>query len=536
MFKFIAAIFCLISCAQTFADVVITPYGNQLIYTVTVDGLIPVRKTIAKQQFVDIGLKGISPQYRGIVYRPGQPALPVVRFYVEGDIDINLSENPETFGLPTGFQNLPVVPNQLPLVKLPSARETFSFDQKFYSTDAFFPAAPFYVENAGMYRGRQRKLVTIFPLAYNPAQTRFKFRPRFVIRTSRPHAEPPSQPVIALVIGAKFAQSPSLQAYAQFRQKQGFKVVAVQMGRDANSPDEIRAKLQQIYQGSKSGLQFALLVGDIEDVPARKGLFIGGPTDHYYRAIDTADYSKDINGPDISVGRFPAANEEQLQAMVAKTLRYQTLQPRQTPWLNRATWLATSDRYQVAEGTHNYAISTYTAASGYVGVFPSNPMAGGDQLYPITHRASRAQVTQVIQGGSGWLQYSGHGSTSGWEMLGPSDVKGITTDSLPFVISNSCNTGSFATPESFAETWLRHPKGAIFFWGSVDLTYWDEDDILERRQIDGMYKDRRTFGEITNFALSEFWRHYGGQGMSSYYWETYTSFGDPSVQFLLFKK
>jgi hypothetical protein len=99
------------------------------------------------------------------------------------------------------------------------------------------------------------------------------------------------------------------------------------------------------------------------------------------------------------------------------------------------------------------------------------------------------------------------------------------------VISNACITGDFREDESFAETWIRHEFGAIMFFGSMDSSYWDEDDILERRMFDGIFTlNKQNFGEITDFGLSETWRHYGGEEKSKYYRETYHMFGDPSLK------
>jgi hypothetical protein len=67
----------------------------------------------------------------------------------------------------------------------------------------------------------------------------------------------------------------------------------------------------------------------------------------------------------------------------------------------------------------------------------------------------------------------------------------------------------------------------------MDNTYWDEDDILERKMFDGMYAGgQKTFAGITHYALQEHWKHYGGAGKSKYYWETYVLFGDPALEFL----
>jgi hypothetical protein len=46
-----------------------------------------------------------------------------------------------------------------------------------------------------------------------------------------------------------------------------------------------------------------------------------------------------------------------------------------------------------------------------------------------------------------------------------------------------------------------------------------------------MTEKSQTFATITQAALADVWRYYGGSGSASYYWETYTSFGDPSMVF-----
>jgi hypothetical protein len=99
------------------------------------------------------------------------------------------------------------------------------------------------------------------------------------------------------------------------------------------------------------------------------------------------------------------------------------------------------------------------------------------------------------------------------------------------VISNSCITGNFRVKEVYAETWLRHPRGAIAFWGSMDNTYWTEDDILEKNLYKGIFTlNKRRFDDMQQYALGEFWRHFGGRGYSSYYWESYVTFGDPTLE------
>ena len=116
--------------------------------------------------------------------------------------------------------------------------------------------------------------------------------------------------------------------------------------------------------------------------------------------------------------------------------------------------------------------------------------------------------------------------------MGQAEVKSLTsaTSSLPFVISNACVTADYRVDESFAETWQRHEWGAVMYYGSMDSSYWDEDDILEKRMFDGIFLDKKSnFGDITNNAMAGVWKQYGGANRSIYYWETYHMFGDPSI-------
>jgi hypothetical protein len=180
----------------------------------------------------------------------------------------------------------------------------------------------------------------------------------------------------------------------------------------------------------------------------------------------------------------------------------------------------------------------HTGPLGYGGVFPKPNQVGGDRLYAITHKAGNQEVMSSIIKGRSIINYSGHGATTYWDAprVSQSDVGALNraSSSLPFVISNACITGNYRVAESFAETWQRQEWGAVMFWGSMDSTYWDEDDILEKRMYDGIYTDRKsTFGEITYHALAELWKAYGGANRSAYYWETYIMFGDPSIDLRL---
>lgn len=509
------------------AKVKIEKSESKTIYSFEIDGLDWEEISLNNDSFSRLNLLGVQG-YEGILSQIGAPEIPVIRLYVEGDVEVVSDDSPQIL---VQAQKPPLVPVQNPREKIPQLINVFSYDATTYTSATYYPTKQNHeIEFSGSIRGVPQYLVTLYPVSYSPKNKTYKFIKNFqVISENLSKVEDTRPETLVTIAGSKFATSPSLNAYEQHKRKLGYQVIRLQVSK-GEKPESVRSKLKSIYRANN--LRFGVIVGDQEDVPGKQSNIISGVTDHFYRAIDTDDYRRDINGPDIGVGRLSAANEEELTSIVKKIIRYDMGVFEQTNWLNEISWLATDDRWQIAEGTHNYVIQSYTHSKGYQGSFPKPNQSGGDQLYAITHRVDDATTVRTISKGRTIINYSGHGSQVSW--AGPSvsqaDVRKIqSTEALPFVISNACITGDYRIAESFAETWQRHPFGAIAFWGSMDSSYWDEDDILERRMFDGIFRHQKsTFSQITDTALGELWKHYGGQGRSAYYRETYVLFGDPS--------
>src|SRR5690606_7329310 len=101
--------------------------------------------------------------YEGIHYEPGKPQLPVVRFYVEGDVEVSVASEEKRWINKTAA---PLVPAQPSRVKLPAASVPFLKDAAAYSAKSLMPAVSYRIDDAGSIRGVERKLVTLYPLRY----------------------------------------------------------------------------------------------------------------------------------------------------------------------------------------------------------------------------------------------------------------------------------------------------------------------------------------------------------------------------------
>ncbi|MCK5884489.1 MAG: proprotein convertase P-domain-containing protein [Bacteriovoracaceae bacterium] len=535
----IVASFILVA-ASALAKVTITNDGAKKVYKFEVETVTFDSVNLNKTKYMNANIEGVEG-YNASLERIGFPKVPSISFYVNADSekDIQFIFDPQKHVKGMNFVSLQIAPAQESAPKIKGAKAPFVKNRAFYAKSSFYPMLKYRVDFAGSSRGQAKQLVTIYPFSYNPKTREYKVDRNFSI-VVKENSSPKVTGVetFAFIIGEKYSNSPSLQSYIELKESLGYNVEKITVGTDAITPDEIRTKLQEIYHNPKYDLRYALIIGDIEDVPSVKAKTLSYHTfvtDHYYRSIDTDDYMSDLNAPDIGLGRVTVKSESELTNVLSKFTKYTMGTFGRTDWFDHPSFIATDDRYDIVEKSHNYAIDNFFTDAGYTGSFPNEVQPGADKLYAITHRVSDAIVNEKLQKGRFLINYSGHGGTKKWD--GPhiyqKDVRALTdTDVLPFVIANSCITGQFVIEESFAETWIKHPAGAIFYWGSMDRTYWEEDDILEKNVYHGIFDDgNRTFSSITQHGLSSVWKFYAGKNRSKYYWETYHAFGDPSIEF-----
>jgi gingipain R len=499
---------------------------NDLTYNITVDGLKTEKVALNGEEFQKLNLLGVE-EMMAIHYIQGTPQVPVLRFYANADkmsdIEVTTIEN-KTITSQTIQNILPVLPS---LEKIPGS--TYQ-ESDLNLNKAFITENEFSIEDAGSMRGQQRYLVTLYPVALEGNKAIVKNQFQVKIKNPSINFIPMEAPEgIVFIIGSKFKDAPSLVKYMELKKNLGFNVFTLDVKKE--DPDQIRLKIKDLYAKNPS-LKYALIVGDSEDVPGKESTIIAGTTDLYYAALGN-EYEEDLNAPDLFIGRVTAEDKAGMNKIFNKMITYLNDSYSTQSMLDHISFIATDDRYEVAEETHNYVINTYTKKAKYRGVFPKANQPGGDKLYAISHKAWTNEVMNAISQGRTIINYSGHGSTDSWAgpYIGQEEVRSLKSTTFPFVISNACITGDFRIDESFAETWIRHENGAIMFFGSMDSSYWDEDDILEKRMFDGIFtKNKENFGEITDYGLSEMWRQYGGENRSKYYRETYHMFGDPSLK------
>ena len=532
------------------AKVTKTENEQNINWDIVVDDVNIQSTNVDDQTFQRAELKGVEGM-EGVLYKEGEPSIPVVRIYAFADKAEDISiMNIKNKSLNKTFE----VENYLPVVasteKSLGRKSKIFFAKGFLSSNYPLHKNAFDIQEVGSVRGVLKFLVTLYPLSFDGVNNTVTLvNNHFTVSIKKPNIRPAQTLVWSrqnrgaatdlFLVGTKFADSLSLQKYLAVKQQLQGNKPTVAFVKPEDTEEQVRNVIKNVYVNSKGQLKNVTIIGDSDDITAYKTTSTGTKTDHYYASIDTENYINDIDTPDLAVGRISVNTEEQLAVVLEKNTRYLEKAKRNLEsftWSKNLAFIATDDKYEVAEGTHNYVIDNYSGNLGYLGNFPLANNAGGDKLYAITNKATDAQVVEYMNQGRSIINYSGHGSNDGWygPTISQDDVRGLTSNALPFVISNACLTGNYMKGESFSETWQRHPNGAIVFWGSTTYTYWDEDDILEKRMFDNIFKDKeRNFGRMTNYALAEVWKFYGGAGKSQYYWEAYHVFGDPSLDLVI---
>jgi hypothetical protein len=279
----------------------------------------------------------------------------------------------------------------------------------------------------------------------------------------------------------------------------------------------IKSYIQNAYDTWEVPPTYVLFLGDTDYIPTWTGAYSSSATDLYYVKMDS-DYFGDIFR-----GRLPAKTVLEANAMVDKIMYYENPTSPDLEWMGHGCFIASDDAGLMAERTHRYVIQNYLLPNGMEADTIWDRLGG-----------TTSDIADCVNGGASIVCYSGHGNTNGWGCVPfyQSDVQALLNqDEYPLVLSHACLTGKFNIYECFGETWaVEDNKAGIAFWGASNLSYWDEDDILEKGMFHAAFVETcHSFGNMTDRALYQLYQHYGGGGLSRYYLDFYNLLGDPSA-------
>ena len=339
-----------------------------------------------------------------------------------------------------------------------------------------------------------------------------------------------------------------LQPLLRWKTQKGFELEVLTRGvKSAGTTyTEIKNTLSQIYNESSESNpppEYLLIIGDVNKVPYYG---TGNVTDMYYGEFDgNGDYI-----PEMFIGRLPVADTTELKTVVRKIIQYEKFEFADTnKFYSNAIVIAGNDASyaNIMNGQVKYAQENY--------LNPANRINGQHFYYSSPYTTPKDSLTKLINKGTSFVNYTGHGDASGWLHLNikvPDTLNLLNANRYPFIISNACRTAQFNISSSFGNNMvLAKNKGAIGFIGCSNDSYWDEDfywavgtgtpsanptyETTGLGVYDRLFHSHNelpsdwyiTMGQIIyagNLAVSA-----SSSPRKKYYWETYNLVGDPSM-------
>ncbi len=467
----------------------------------------------------------------------------------------------------------------------------FVLDRRLYNHKGLISSDTVRIEKIGKVRNSTLSTLYIYPVRYDPRKNRLDIITsmkveiiftspdisvaRSLSSESIPFAQSLSEGVLnfnkAEVIPG-FSNKPlkmiiitdsifkkQLKPFIKWKIQKGFRVTVLYKGKGlaGNTYTELKDTLTKIYNNSTTDdppPEYLLIIGDVNHVPYYGAGGTGNVTDMYYGEFTgNGDYI-----PEMYIGRLPVADTSELNTVVKKIIQYE-----------KADFAVNNNFYSKALVFTGYDAEHADYMNGQVKYAITNYLTQANSIhenhfyYPQSY-TEKDSIIDLINRGTSFINYTGHGDASGWLHINnglPDTPTGILVDDLPlltnkymypFIISNACRTAQFNIKASFGNSMvLSRNKGAIGFIGCSNDSYWDEDYFwslgpgsitadphYEETGLGAYDRLFHTHGESPSdwyFTMGQI-NYAGNLAVSAsntvrkkYYWETYNLIGDPSV-------
>jgi len=474
--------------------------GERFLFEASID-VINLQLPGANDPFINIGIPGYYPHGE-----PGSPSLPLTSLLFEAtDVDptqirIEMLDS-VIFSLDSAAVTGIIRPAH-PSLQKGGVHTGLWIDSTVYRKDEWLGGPLVRIEYEGRMRGLDMSNLHFSPVRYNPARRQLKLysRVRCTIGVNRIQHGPVisgqafsnlSSRVVRqdhdVVLKAAKAQQPmtlvilsdtifreALQPLVEWKSRKGFRVIEAYRYDSVagGSRESMKAYLKNLYLNPSSAEGFApptylLIVGDVEHIPQSQ--YAGQLTDLYYATYDgEGDFI-----PDLYYGRISTSSASQLDAVVNKIIEYEQHLFPDPSFLDRSVLVAGADRF--------YASTYGNGQINYAEKFYLNGEQGREtRLFPYPQsQSSGGEIRALISGGLGFVNYTGHGLTDGWQdpAFTIAHIDDLQNEGMyPVMIVNGCKTNVYSLEACFAEELLRAPgKGALAYIGCTNDSYWDED-------------------------------------------------------------
>lgn len=311
------------------------------------------------------------------------------------------------------------------------------------------------------------------------------------------------------------------QNLVNWKKRRGLDASYATTAQTGTSNSQIRTYIINLYTSSNGQLEDVCLLGDVGVIPTG-----GGQYDNYYGTLTSGGPNPDPV-PDIAIGRLSYNDDNQMAAVVSKTIKYES-----NPYLGNTSWFTRG-----WAAAHTYLIPSNASTKSYTravmqqhGLNPVLWTVYPDHISTTDLNSNLATGLSVFNDRMSWISEFNN-----------SDLNSAPqTEMLPFVMTITCGTGNFDAGEALNEEWLHpatqtvtNPAGAIGCVATAtSSTHVPFNNILDAGVMYGLYVlDIQSQGVALIAGKLELYRNYHTSHMVDVqdfsYWNNLM--GDPAV-------
>ena len=313
---------------------------------------------------------------------------------------------------------------------------------------------------------------------------------------------------------------------ARFRNEQGIVTEVICLNEiGENSPIALRNYFKELSAVSNQ-LSAILLFGDYDDDPTKgiTSFYLKNNLENnvYYLSDNKlVDFNND-NLPEICIARIPAADAQQAELMVKKTIRYEREPSTNPEYYNRpvtamgfeeerwfqlcseiiAGYFENNGREpnrlnSIYSGTPDSVWSTNVNTNLIINYFGENGLGYiPNNLKHITDwNANQDDLSRAINEGTFLVQHRDHGVFQAWNnpYFSNNEINDLYNEDLTFIMSANCQTGDFSygdgEDDCFAERFLRTENGAVAVVAASQVSYSYVNDTYVWGFFDYLWND-----------------------------------------------
>ena len=389
-----------------------------------------------------------------------------------------------------------IFPRQQLISESRQADRSFTVDEDYYKTGDVFPKQMIEIGETAIMRDFRIVQLTVNPFQFNPVSKELKIIKNMEIvvncsgsggenikidnrKKSRNFEKIYSStilnydnmitrdteyqiPCYLFIYPNNMSSNSELQDLMDWKHQKGFEVHGASLSETGSSNSAIKNYIQNAYNNWENPPEFICLIGDANGSYSVPTWFenlsgYGGEGDHPYTQLEGNDILADA-----IIGRISISSTFQFSTVVDKIFNYE-----KEPYLDNTQWytktLLVGDPGTSGPSTVHTKRNIKEMIDIHTNNFTHQEVYSGSYV---------SNMTNGMNGGVSCFNYRGYLNMSGWDN---NDTNSLNNGyMLPFAISITCGTGSFAEETSVSEGFLRAgspgaPKGGI---GSVGTATW----------------------------------------------------------------